>query len=270
MKLPRIPRNARVKLATAATIVGLVGGGLFAVQSAVHLLHHHSTPVPLDANVGDQVSAAAEFALHAQGIDAYTARRYQEETSTRWQVSLLDATGGCWKVEVAFEGHVAKAVGQPATVGCWPLPSVGVGPSTGDAPDRDSDAAARGFLTALLTGGDWHRWAEEGSNFPQPAPLHNADFALLDSNQSGQVVSVNGWVNATDPAGKARRVNTTWRVTLSPGPSGPVASRLDAGPLPPRQEDSPSPTSAPTTSTTYPTTTSTTPSSSPTTRKPQE
>lgn len=237
------------------TAVGLAGGVLFLAVGAAELLSADPAPAA-DSDMTEQLRDAARFALARQGVAGYAGRRLQQESATRWQVSLVsysdDGTPRCWKVAVAFEAFVAAPVGQPAVVGCWPLPGVSNGPAGGDAPDADADEAARGFLDALLTGGDWRRWAVPGSLFPQPAPLAADDFALLDSHQQGDTVSVNGWVEEGDD-----RVDVTWRVTLAPGDTGLAAIDLDGGPPPPPAQRTPRPTTPPTTSTTNPTTTTT-------------
>jgi hypothetical protein len=253
VRWPRLPRRWRVRLATAVTILCLAGG-FGAVIYFVADLVSGDPAAPPDSDMTEQLRDAARFALARQGVQGYAGRRLQQETPTRWQVSLVsylpDGTPRCWKVAVAFEAFVAAPVGQPALVGCWPLPNVLDAPAGGEEPDDVADAAARGFLNALLTGADWRRWAAPFVIFPQPAPLAAGDFALLDSHQDGATVSVNGWV---DEGGD--RVDVTWRVRLVRTQTGLAAVDLDGGPPPPSNEQAPRPTAAPTTSTTNATTT---------------
>lgn len=254
MTWPRLPRRWRVRLATAATIVCLAGGAGFVLSAVGGLVRSEPAAAP-DPDMTEQLRDAARFALARQGVAGYAGRRLQQESPTRWQVSLVsdgpDGSPRCWKQAVAYEAFVAAPVGQPAPVGCWPLPNMADAPAGGEAPAEDADHAARGFLDALLTGGDWRRWAAPGARFPQPAPFARDDFALLDSHQDGDAVMVNGWV-ATD----GDHVDVTWRVTLTPGDAGPAAVDLDGGPAP-TAERAPRPTTPPTTSTTNATTTTT-------------
>lgn len=191
-----------------------------------------------------------ESAATAAVPDSHMGRVPQPDGPGRWQMSLIDGDGRCWKIAVNVAGGAAAVDGDPAPVGCWAAPhTVGhVGGDTDLAADKDT--AVREFLDAYLTGGDVSRFKKPGVKFAQPAPFDREDFGLGDSHDLGAGwVLVNGWVNTLSANG----VDVTWRLRVDQSQLGPVVGLIVAGPPPPKAE---------TTATTHPpTTTSTTPTS---------
>lgn len=237
---------------SALAAVRVLGGDVLDLASS-------DPPAEIPAVVVAQIASAAETVVP----DARFARPPQQAADGTYQASLVDDDGRCWKVQVAVsDTYVAAPVGQPALVGCWPQPHVAQTPDAdgSDEPDPATDRAVRGFLNAYLTGGDVNRWGQPGINFDLPKPVDDDAYGLADSHQNGDQVAVNGWVDTPTLTNKARRVETTWLLTVVPSDVGPVVAFVNAGPPVPRSVDTETtnpPTTRPPASTT--TTTSTVP-----------